>query len=171
MLGRKDKETKPKELGETFNMRITDDLRKKIEAKARSEGISLSEAVRTALTDYLHRDVNIYNGILGTLSSLEKDMERLQRQLELHSNLFVYYLRFFFAFEGKEIEGIPKDSRKQFFDKGERRRDDFIKLFKQQNANHVNIFEMMMSDLMTAPNANNDRANGRLMENGMGIGD
>lgn len=171
MLTRKKNETKEKDLGRNFHMRINDDLRRKIEAKALNSGITLSEAVRVALNDFLHKDININTEILGTLSSIEKEIEYLQRQLELHSNLFVYFLRFFFAFSGKEIESIPKDARKQFFDKGEKRRDDFIRLFKQQNISHVNIFEMMMNDLVAGDTKEKGMTDNRNVEDEIGVGE
>ena len=59
MLTRKKNETKEKDLGRNFHMRINDDLRRKIEAKALNSGITLSEAVRVALNDFLHKDINI----------------------------------------------------------------------------------------------------------------
>lgn len=164
MLGR-NKDEKQKDLEENFHMRLNKELKKKIEAKAASEGMSLSEAVRSSLNDYLHKDVNINNEILGHLTSLETEIEQLTRRQELHSNVFIYFLRFFFAFSGKEIEQVPKEMRKQFFDKGEKRRDDFIKLFKSQVSNHTNIFEMMLGDLITEPD------NGKEKDDGLGIGD
>ena len=164
----KEKIARQKELRHRFDLRINKDLADQIEAKAISLGVTPSELARTALSEYIHKDVNISNEVLGTLSILENEIEGVRRRVELQSNVFIYFLRFFFAFSGKDIEQVPKEMRKQFFEKGEKRRDDFIKLFRQQTANKVNIFELMLGEYLTDPVENT----GGVHENGgMEIGD
>ncbi len=167
MLGKKAK-VLVKELGEDFHMRLGKELKANLEAKALTMNLSLSEIVRVALNDYLHRDINISTEVLGMLSELEKSLERLRRGQELQSNIFIYFLRFFFAFSGKDIEAVPKEMRKQFFDKGEKRRDDFIRLFKQQTENRVNMLDLLLSEYVAQPVEQNVHEQ---ESDGMGIGD
>lgn len=145
------KESLIREMEERFNIRISKDLKAQIDAKAMSLKITPSELARIAITNFIYKDVNISNELLGTLSGLQNDLEGIRRRIELHSNVFIYYLRFFFAFEGNELDKVPKEIRKQFFAKGEKRRDDFIRLFRQQNVNHVNIFELLLGEYLAEP--------------------
>ncbi len=169
MLGKKS--LLPKEMDVHYSMRISADLKNQIEAKAVSLGVKPAEVIRSALTEYVQKDVSITNEVLGFLSGIQKDVERLQRRFELHSNVFIFFLRFFFAFEGKELENIPKENRKQFFDKGERRRNDFIRLFKQQTSNKVNVFEMLLADCLGEEMENNFHEHATDRSDGLEIGD
>ena len=166
----KEKIVRQKDLKHRFDLRLSKDLLTQIEAKALSLGVTPSELARTALNEYIHKDVNINNEVLGTLSILENEIEGIRRRVELQSNVFIYFLRFFFAFSGSEIEKVPREARKQFFEKGEKRRDDFIKLFKQQTANKVNIFELMLGEYLTEPAEHPTESHGH-DNGGLEIGD
>ena len=105
----------------TFTIRVDNDLRKVVDIKAAQMHLSCGELIRRALKEYLYKDSNISNELLSTVQGLKKDLESQKRRLELHSSMFLYYLRFFFAFNEDIIKDIPNEMRKQFFDRGEKR--------------------------------------------------
>ena len=74
--------------------------------------------------------------------------------------MFLYYLRFFFAFNEDVIKDIPNEMRKQFFDRGERRRDDFINLFRNQKISRTNYLELLLGEFLADPVENKNEMSG-----------
>lgn len=144
----------------TFTIRVDNDLRKVVDIKAAQMHLSCGELIRRALKEYLYKDSNISNELLSSVQGLKKDLESQKRRLELHSNMFLYYLRFFFAFNEDVIKDIPNEMRKQFFDRGERRRDDFINLFRNQKISRTNYLELLLGEFLADPVENKNEMSG-----------
>lgn len=144
----------------TFTIRVDNDLRKVVDIKAAQLHLSCGELIRRALKEYLYKDSNISNELLSSVQGLKKDLESQKRRLELHSNMFLYYLRFFFAFNEDIIKDIPNEMRKQFFDRGERRRDDFINLFRNQKISRTNYLELLLGEFLAGPVENKNEMSG-----------
>lgn len=144
----------------TFTIRVDNDLRKVVDIKAAQLHLSCGELIRRALKEYLYKDSNISNELLSSVQGLKKDLESQKRRLELHSNMFLYYLRFFFAFNEDVIKDIPNEMRKQFFDRGERRRDDFINLFRNQKISRTNYLELLLGEFLADPVENKNEMSG-----------
>ena len=74
--------------------------------------------------------------------------------------MFLYYLRFFFAFNEDIIKDIPNEMRKQFFDRGEKRRDDFINLFRNQKISRTNYLELLLGEFLAESVENKNEMSG-----------
>ena len=144
----------------TFTIRVDNDLRKVVDIKAAQMHLSCGELIRRALKEYLYKDSNISNELLSTVPGLQKDLESQKRRLELHSSMFLYYLRFFFAFNEDIIKDIPNEMRKQFFDRGEKRRDDFINLFRNQKISRTNYLELLVGEFLAESVENKNEMSG-----------
>ena len=144
----------------TFTIRVDNDLRKVVDIKAAQMHLSCGELIRRALKEYLYKDQNISNELLSTVQGLKKDLESQKRRLELHSSMFLYYLRFFFAFNEDIIKDIPNEMRKQFFDRGEKRRDDFINLFRNQKISRTNYLELLLGEFLAESVENKNEMSG-----------
>lgn len=144
----------------TFTIRVDNDLRKVVDIKAAQMHLSCGELIRRALKEYLYKDSNISNELLSIVQGLKKDLESQKRRLELHSSMFLYYLRFFFAFNEDIIKDIPNEMRKQFFDRGEKRRDDFINLFRNQKISRTNYLELLLGEFLAESVENKNEMSG-----------
>ena len=74
--------------------------------------------------------------------------------------MFLFYLRFFFAFNEDIIKDIPNEMRKQFFDRGEKRRDDFINLFRNQKISRTNYLELLLGEFLAESVENKNEMSG-----------
>lgn len=132
-----------------INFRIPMQLKKDIDGKAKSENLNNTEFIVKALNNEVYKDINIHNAELGTLQEILRIEKNIERKIDVFSNIFIYFLKYFFAIHTKELEDKNVHNLNDLFDKGEVRKNTFIKNFRKENKNVVSILETVLADYIT----------------------
>jgi division protein CdvB (Snf7/Vps24/ESCRT-III family) len=66
-----------------IGIKVDGDLHEAIKAKAQLEQMSVSDLLRRAIVEYMNRDINVSNEILGTLEQLNKNVKKCNDQYVL----------------------------------------------------------------------------------------
>ena len=58
-----------------IGIKVDSDLHEAIKAKAQLEQMNVSDLLRRAIVEYMNRDINVSNEILGTLEQINKNVK------------------------------------------------------------------------------------------------
>lgn len=128
-------------------IRIPLQLYQDIKTKTALEQTTVTDYVSKAIRNEVYKDVNITNAQLGALQEIISMNKNLDRKLDLFSNLFIYYIKSFFATHKTELDN-PAKQNEDLFRYGEGWKNKFIKNFKIENKNVQSILESVLADYL-----------------------
>lgn len=148
-----------------IGIKVDGDLHEAIKAKAQLEQMSVSDLLRRAIVEYMNRDINVSNEILGTLEQLNKNVKKCNDQYVLFHSLFLHFLKYFFAINKSEMDKwkSPDGNRENtlavrntIMKTGAEYRDSFVKNFRNENIHLRKLIDSMLLDFMTEPFSSDD---------------
>jgi hypothetical protein len=114
-----------------MDFRLSQDEWKAMVVQAKGEHCSTGDAIRTAITDDLFKEINDADLIIEHLPKIKREIKRTRENVELSCELFIYWLKYFFAytpsFSGKE-EKVKQTKT------GETMKNRMLDLFKKDKA-------------------------------------
>ncbi len=132
----------------TLSFRALKSMELQIKSRAALEGCSQSDLIRSAISEYLGRDLNIHAQMSGAIESLRSDIKFLDKKTELGNSLFLYWLKYYFTFT-KGISDIPSEERKALIEAGERRQQVMLDSFrKDMKRNERTLLEILLADYL-----------------------
>ncbi len=143
-----------------IGIKVDKDLHEAIKAKAQLENMSVSDLFRRAIVEYLNRDINVSNEILGTLEQINKNVKNCNDKQMLYHSLFLHFLKYFFAINKSEIDKwVSPDHdkantlvlRNNIMNTGADYRDKFVQNFTSENKHLRSLIDKMLMDFMTEP--------------------
>lgn len=145
----------------TITFKCDDNFYKEVYARAELDRSTVTELIKKSITEYLYKDVNIQNELLGALEQTQSNIKTVKDEFSLFYSLFVYYLKYYFALSRKELdtwrtqEDIGKDTKllsenskyifKQNLEKGEETKEKFLNAFKKQSPRMRNLIDVLMA--------------------------
>jgi hypothetical protein len=133
---------------DTITFRVSETMENQIKSRAALEGCSPSDLIRSAISEYLGRDLNIHAQMSGATESLRSDIKFLDKKTELGNSLFLYWLKYYFTFT-KGISDIPSEERKALIEAGERRQRVMLESFKKDmKRNSQTLLEILLADYL-----------------------
>lgn len=141
-----------------IGIKVDGDLHEAIKAKAAMEKMSVSDLLRRSVVEYLNRDINVSNEILGTMEQINKNVKKCNDQYVLFHSLFLHYLKYFFAVNKSEIDRwVSPDHKKEntiamrnnIMNKGAEFRDLFVENFCSENKHLRKLIDTLLLDFMT----------------------
>jgi|GEM_PF-6839460 len=130
-----------------FSIKLDEHLLLEIKNKALLEGCNPSELIRSAITEYLTRDINIHSQELGAIESLRSDIKSIDKKLDLFSSLWIYWLRFYFCYV-PQFKPQSQEAEDTFFAKGEKMKEDMLSNFKKSFKNSPRLIEILLADYL-----------------------
>lgn len=136
---------------DTITIRVDPRDKEKMEAHAKINGFTnMSDFIRTAVTDYMNKDV-VWQGVLqGAIESLRSEIQKSNKCNEIFAQMFVYYLQFYFMFTS-----FPRDKEEILnqLKAGKSKKDFFLNNFKASLKNNPSFMEMIFAIM---PDTEND---------------
>lgn len=141
-----------------IGFKADDELNNTIKAKAKLENITVTDLLRRAVTEYLYKDINVQNELLGTLEQINKNIKKTNDQYSVFHSLFLHYLKYFFAVNKSEMDKWKSPNNNQqetiqiqtkIMETGGDYRDKFVSSFKKENTHIQNLIEILLADYMT----------------------
>lgn len=114
-----------------ISIRLDDEIKKMIKVQAELENTTTSELIRTAISWYLHKDVNYKSQLEATIESLRREMKKMSREVELNSSLFKFWTQYYFTLT-KDLSELEDNSRKQRIDLGKEQTEKMLRAFRGQ---------------------------------------
>ena len=74
-----------------IGIKVDRELHEAIKAKAQLEQMNVSDLLRRAIVEYLNRDINVSNEILGTLEQINKNVKSCNDRYVLFHSLFLHF--------------------------------------------------------------------------------
>lgn len=148
-----------------IGIKVDSDLHEAIKAKAQLEQMSVSDLLRRAIVEYMNRDLNVSNEILGTLEQINKNVKDCNDHYVLFHSLFLHFLKYYFAISKSELDKwVSPDHKKEntlimrnnIMSKGAEYRDSFIENFKSENKHLRSKVDRLLLDFMTEPASSDD---------------
>ncbi len=148
-----------------IGIKVDKDMHDAIKAKAQLEKMSVSDLFRRAVVEYLNKDINVSNEILGTMEQINKNIKKCNDQYVLFHSLFLHFLKYYFAIEKSEMDKwkSPDNNmentliiRNNIMKKGSEYRDMFVSNFAKENIHLRKLIDTMLLDFMTEPVASGD---------------
>jgi predicted HicB family RNase H-like nuclease len=81
-----------------IDFRLSQERSRAITVEAASKHCSVGDVLRTAAENHLLKEIDDANLIIEHLPKIMRKQERLQESVELLSELFIFWLRYFFAY-------------------------------------------------------------------------
>lgn len=131
-----------------FTFRLPRGIDQDLSKRAAFENLSKSELCLNYIRNELYKDVNIENAQLGALQELLTLSHKLEKKLDVFSNIFIYYLKYFFATHAKELDKDIVGNINELMEKGEINKDIFIKNFKTKNNHMTSLIESLLADFI-----------------------
>jgi hypothetical protein len=138
--------SKSKENNARIGMRINEAILKQIQACAAVENCSATDLITRAITEYINKDTLIQPQIFGAIEALRGDIKFIDKKVELFSNLWVYWLQFYFAFT-PSYSGNPEEA-KAFIESSKRRRTAMLDSFRKDMKTQPKLIEMLLADYL-----------------------
>lgn len=132
-----------------FTFRMPREIDKDLTHRAMCDKVTKSELCLSYIRKELYKDVDIENAQLGALQELLTMNHRIEKKLDTFSNLFIYYLKYFFATHAKEIDKKVVGNIDELMEKGETNKDIFIKNFKAKNVHMTSLIESLLADYIS----------------------
>lgn len=148
-----------------IGIKVDSDLHEAIKAKAQLEQMNVSDLLRRAIVEYMNRDINVSNEILGTLEQINKNVKSCNDRYVLFHSLFLHFLKYYFAISKSELDKwVSPDHKKEntlimrnnIMSKGAEYRDSFVDNFRNENKHLRSLIDKMLLELTTEPVSSND---------------
>ena len=145
-----------------IGIKVDKDLHEAIKAKAQLERMNVSDLLRRAIVEYLNKDINVSNEILGTMEQINKNVKKCNDQYVLFHSLFLHFLKYYFAINKSEMDKwkSPDGNRENtlavrntIMKTGAEYRDMFVSNFGNENKHLRKLIDTMLLDFMTEPAA------------------
>ncbi len=143
-----------------IGFKVDKDLHDAIRAKSEFENTTVTDLIKRAVVEYLNKDINVSNEILGTLEQINKNIKKCNDQYSVFHSLFLHYLKYYFAINKVEIDKwVSPDGnqsntialRNNIMKSGESYRDLFVQNFSKENKHLRKLIEILLLDYMTEP--------------------
>ena len=141
-----------------IGIKVDRELNNAIRAKAQLENTTVTDLIRRAICEYLNRDINVSNEILGTLEQINKNVKNCNDEYVLFHSLFLHFLKYFFAIHKSELDKwVSPDGNKantialrnNIMNTGAGYRDLFVSNFENENKHLRKLFDSMLLNFMT----------------------
>jgi hypothetical protein len=111
-----------------FSICVSQDIFDAIIAKASRNRCSRSNVIRTAITNRLLKEIDDNGLIIEYLPGIMREIKRIQESVELSCELFIYWLKYFFAY----ADFLPnEEERVKQIRIGEIMKNNMLDLFKK----------------------------------------
>jgi hypothetical protein len=114
---------------EKISFWVSQELWDAITGRATSKHCSVSAVMRTTVDDHLLKEINDANLIVEHMPKIMRKLERLQGSVELSSELFIYWLKYFFAYYVSELPSEEIQVKK--IKSGEMMKNQMLEHFKK----------------------------------------
>lgn len=133
-----------------LSIRFKSELYEEIKARCAAKHTTESEFIRSCVEKQLGSDLEIQNELVSTIGNFRSELFGVKREIKIFSNLFVYWLKYYFTLSGADFDALPDGGAKTLaFGKGEARRNKFIEMYKLENKEYKALFEQIFADFMT----------------------
>lgn len=120
-----------------------------IRLRAGNLGITCNEFIRQACKDYMEKDLKVENALISSLERIESSLNHTTKKVDIFNSVFLYWLKFYFAFSSADFDNLPsREAQNQKLDKGENKRNIFLKWYKRDNQHMLNIYESLLGDFL-----------------------
>jgi uncharacterized protein (DUF1778 family) len=114
-------------------IRLSQELRRAVSAEAAVQRCSESDFIRNAIKDKLLKDLNDNNLIIELLPKIIQEQKRTREMVELSSEMFVFWLKYFFSFMPSFPNEQTAHKQGKIGDISKREFLDRFKRYKQAN--------------------------------------
>lgn len=127
------------------NFRCEDKLYEELSARSQLENKTITDLMKEAIVEYLYKDTNIQNELLGCIEQINSNVNKANKQFNLFYSMYIYFLNYFFSCNikemnqwctetdrGKDRRSWSKDSKDIYMrqiDEGKATTESFIKSF------------------------------------------
>ena len=149
---------------ERLSLRLDEKFLQDIKNKAMLENITVTDLILRSVSEYVYKDVNIQNELLGTLEQINANLKVCMNNDEFFESFFIHYLKYFFVIYNetiskvravddnstdifKETEGT-KQLRLLARKKGAVQRDECLSNFKGNTVHLKKICESLLADTL-----------------------
>ena len=137
-----------KKRNERISFRITDEMKDFLEKEASLKGLSLSALVEDIIKDYSQKDIIWESQVQGSIEYMRGQIEKLQRDLNLFSDLWLYWTEFYFTYT-KSFGNMPNDEKKLLIAEGKLRSKKMVGSFKEGlKAKKPGLFEKIIAEYL-----------------------
>lgn len=118
-----------KRLYDTIVIRIENKTKKRLEQEADIQGMKVSSLVRSIISDYLQKDIVWQGQMQAVMEMLRNKIDRLNRDVKLFSDLWLYWVEFYFAYT-KAFGDMDEKQKKLLIQEGRKRTELMVESFK-----------------------------------------
>ncbi|MCQ2596554.1 MAG: hypothetical protein MJ181_01790 [Treponema sp.] len=149
-------------MSKVITFRCNETFYKELEVRANLDSCTISDLIKKAVIEYLKKDLNIQNELLGTITQNNSSLKKIMNENKMYHSIFIFYLKYFFATtqsvfdswripedKGKPIADSSNASKKIYKDqleKGQYAVDRFIEQFQKENPQVRNLIDILIAN-------------------------
>lgn len=89
-----------------ISVRLEENILNDIQNKALLENSTSPKIIHKAIQEYIYKDINIQNELLGTLEQINANLKTCINNDELFEAFFIHYLKYFFVIYNETISKV-----------------------------------------------------------------
>ena len=148
-------------MSKTITFRCNDPLYKELENRANIDSCTITDLIKKAVVEYLRKDLNIQNELLGTLTQNNVSLKKIMNENKMYHSVFMFFLKYFFAStqdifdswrvpeeKNLPIADAPKSWKlyKEKLDKGKTGVENFVEAFQVENPQIRNLIDVLIAN-------------------------
>lgn len=144
-----------------LTIRINEELVTQIKLKSELDNITQAELITRAITEYLYKDINIQNELLGMLTQTNKNVKKCHDEYNLFYAFMIECIKYLAVIynatmqsihEPGDVDGNSNESKllkHKAVMEAEKRLNTFMEHFRKDSRHLVGLVQTLFADVIT----------------------